>query len=114
LYKKCTIPFSCIVFSILAVPLGEKAHHRSVKSRGFTVGLLTVLLYYVLQLGCDGMVTAGKLPPLLGSWIPNLLFALVGISLYFSVAAERPLKWSLPLELFNKRNRKAEMKKGRS
>jgi len=114
LYKKFSIPFSCIVFSILAVPLGAKAHHRSVKSRGFTVGLLTVLLYYLLQLGCDGMVTAGKLPPLLGSWIPNLLFALVGISLYFSVAAERPLKWSLPLELFNKRNRKAEMKKGRS
>jgi lipopolysaccharide export system permease protein len=91
-YKKFSIPFSCLVFSIIAIPLGVKTQQRSVKSRGFTVGLLTVLLYYLLQLGCDGMVTAGKLPPIVGSWIPNTLFIFAGIFLYFSTALEKPLK----------------------
>jgi len=114
LYEKFSIPLSCLVFSILAIPLGVKTHHRSVKSRGFTVGLVTVLLYYLLQLGCDGMISAGKLPPFLGSWIPNLIFTMAGILLYFSAAVEKPFKWSWPLELFNRRDTQAQIKKERS
>jgi len=114
LYEKFSIPLSCLVFSILAIPLGVKTHHRSVKSRGFTVGLVTVLLYYLLQLGCDGMISAGKLPPSLGSWIPNLIFTMAGILLYFSAAVEKPFKWSWPLELFNRRDTQAQIKKERS
>ena len=113
-YKKFSLPSSCLVFSILAIPLGVRTHHRSVKSRGFTVGLLTILLYYLLQLGCDGMVAAGRLSPLLGSLIPNLLFTLTGISLYFAAATERPLKWILPFELFHRNEGKNQMKKGQS
>ncbi|OPY04876.1 MAG: Lipopolysaccharide export system permease protein LptF [Syntrophus sp. PtaB.Bin001] len=105
LYKKFSIPFSCLVFSILAIPLGIKTQQRSVKSRGFTVGLLTVLLYYLLQVGCDGMVTAGKLPPLLGAWIPNILFVFAGFFLYFSAALERSLKFTF-LTNFIKRQEK--------
>lgn len=114
LHKKFSIPLSCLVFSVLAIPLGVKTRHRSVKSRGFTVGLITVLLYYLLQVGCDGMVTAGRLPPSLGSWIPNLLFALTALPLYVCAAAEKPFHWSRPLELFIGRKSGAQVKKGRS
>lgn len=91
-YNKISIPLSCLVFGILAIPLGVRHRHRSAKSRGFTVGLMTVLLYYLVQLACDGLVEGGNLPPLLGSSIPNLLFSLVGLSLYFMAAADKPLK----------------------
>ena len=44
LYKKTSIPTSCLVFAVLAIPLGIRKH-RSAKSRGFVLGLLTVLTY---------------------------------------------------------------------
>lgn len=37
-YKTITTPLSCIVFGIIGIPLGIRSH-RTVKSRGFTVGL---------------------------------------------------------------------------
>jgi lipopolysaccharide export system permease protein len=105
LNKKFTIPFSCLMFGILAIPLGIKSRHRSVKARGFTLGLMTVLLYYLLQLGCDALVTTGKLPPLLGSWMPTLLFCMTGLSLYLTAAAERQIKWMSPSALHKFLNR---------
>ena len=39
LNKKLTIPVSCLVFALIGMPLGIRAH-RSVRSRGFTIGLL--------------------------------------------------------------------------
>ena len=53
LHKKASIPLSCLVFAILAIPFGIVSK-RSGKSRGFTVGLLIVVAYYTLQM-------AGKL-----------------------------------------------------
>jgi len=114
LYEKFSIPLSCLVFSILAIPLGVKPHHRSVKSRGFTIGLMTVLLYYLLQLGCEGMVTVGKLSPFLGSWIPNILFTIAGTVLYFMAATERSFQMPWFFKLFKRRNGREKMKKERS
>ncbi|MDY0188374.1 MAG: LPS export ABC transporter permease LptF [Syntrophus sp. (in: bacteria)] len=105
LNKKFTIPFSCLMFGILAIPLGIKSRHRSVKARGFTLGLMTVLLYYLLQLGCDALVTAGKWPPLLGSWMPTLLFFIVALYLYFAAAAERQIEWMSLSTLYKFLNR---------
>jgi len=100
LNKKFSLPFSCLIFGILGIPLGVRTHHRSAKARGFTIGLLTVLLYYLLQLGCDALVTSGRLLPLLGSWIPSLLFSLAGIYLYYAAATERPIGWTSPVIFF--------------
>jgi len=100
LNKKFSLPFSCLIFGILGIPLGVRTHHRSAKARGFTIGLLTVLLYYLLQLGCDALVTSGFLFPLLGSWIPTLLFTLAGIYLYFGAATERHHEQMSPLSVF--------------
>jgi len=100
LNKKFSLPFSCLIFGILGIALGVRTHHRSVKARGFTLGLITVLLYYLLQLGCDALVTSGFLFPLLGSWIPTLLFTLAGIYLYFGAATERHHEQMSPLSVF--------------
>ncbi|OPY86045.1 MAG: Lipopolysaccharide export system permease protein LptF [Syntrophus sp. PtaU1.Bin208] len=107
LNRKFSLPFSCLIFGILGIPLGVKAHHRSVKARGFTLGFLTVLLYYLLQLGCDALVTSGKLLPFLGSWIPTFLFTVTAIYLYFAAAAERPVDLTSPLNFLQKWHHKS-------
>jgi len=110
LNKKFSLPFSCLVFGILGIPLGVRTSQRSAKARGFTIGLLTILLYYLLQLGCDAMVTADTLSPFLGSWLPNFLFTLTGLALYFAAAAEQPLQWTLTHPFFQRADRSGSEK----
>jgi lipopolysaccharide export system permease protein len=86
LYKKMTVPVSCLVFALIGMPLGIRAH-RSVRSRGFTIGLLLVLVYYLLRLGGEALVETGRLSPAIGTWMPNWIYATAGI-LLFSLSAK--------------------------
>ncbi len=88
LNKKLSIPFACVVFGIIGVPLGVRAH-RSAKARGFTVGLFTVLFYYVLQLAGEALAETGAIPPAAGAWSANGIFFAGGIALFIAVARER-------------------------
>ena len=87
-HKKLSIPLSCIIFGILGIPLGMR-ENRSGKSRGFTVGLLVVLIYYMLQLCGEGLGETGKLPPAIGVWAPNLIFGAIGIYIFIMAAKEK-------------------------
>lgn len=94
LNKKISIPFSCIIFGILGIPLGIRAQ-RSVKSRGFSVGLLTVLIYYVLQIGVEAFAEAGKFSPFIGIWMPNFIFFIAAIYFFTMASKEKSFmpKW---------------------
>jgi lipopolysaccharide export system permease protein len=92
--KKFSVPASCIVFTIIGIPLGIRAY-RSVKSRGFTIGLFIVLVYYLLQLGGDALVETRSLSPLVGTWAPNVIFGTVGIYLFIMAAREKPVGFHL-------------------
>ena len=81
-HKKFSIPLSCIFFGLLAMPLGIRSH-RSVKSRGFAVGIIVVSFYYLLRIGGEALVETGYLSPEIGVWTPNFVFALLGIFLFY-------------------------------
>jgi lipopolysaccharide export system permease protein len=85
LNKKLTIPFSCLVFALIGMPLGIRAH-RSVRSRGFTIGLFLVLIYYLFRLSGEALVETGGLSPIIGTWAPNWIFGAAGV-LLFSLSA---------------------------
>ena len=88
LNKKLTIPLSCLVFALIGVPVGIRAH-RSVRSRGFAIGLALVLAYYLLRLGGEALVETGRLSPVIGTWTPNAVFAVAGIILFSLAATEK-------------------------
>ena len=98
-HKKFSIPLSCIFFGLLALPLGIRSH-RSVKSRGFAVGLIIVASYYLLRIGGEALVETGYLSPVIGVWTPNFLFALVGICLLY--AANREISFIPIATIFGK------------
>lgn len=81
-HKKFSIPLSCIFFALLAMPLGI-THQRAVKSRGFAVGLIIVAVYYLLRIGGEALAENGRMDPALGVWAPNVLFALLGVLLFY-------------------------------
>lgn len=81
MHKKFSMPVACILFGILALPLGIR-RHRSVKSKGFAIGLTIVCFYYVLRMGGEAFAETGYLPITVGVWAPNILFAVMGICLF--------------------------------
>ena len=86
-HKKFSIPLACIFFGVLALPLGMR-NHRSVKARGFAVGLITVCLYYILRIGGEALAETGYLPVAVGVWMPNMLFAVIGMTLFYMTHKE--------------------------
>ena len=89
-HKTITTPLSCIVFGIMGIPLGIRSH-RAVKSRGFTVGLFTVFIYYILRLGGEALVETGRLSPFIGTWAPNIIIGSIGIYLLIMAGKDRPV-----------------------
>ncbi len=86
-HKKLTIPLSCLVFALVGLPLGIRAH-RAVRARGFTIGLVIVLAFYLLRLSGEALVETGRLSPWVGTWTPNALFAVAGMLLFFIASRE--------------------------
>jgi lipopolysaccharide export system permease protein len=100
-YKTITTPLSCIVFGILGIPLSIRAH-RAVRSRGFTIGLVIVFIYYIIRLGGEALVETGRLSPLVGSWSPNIIFCVAGAYLLIRAANDRPLHIEIPIRAYLK------------
>ena len=91
-HKKFSIPLSCIFFGLLALPLGITSP-RAVKSRGFAVGIIIVAAYYLLRIGGEALAETGKLSPAVGVWTPNVIFAIIGVLLfYFAYRELTPLQ----------------------
>jgi lipopolysaccharide export system permease protein len=95
LNEKLAIPFSCLIFGLLGVPLGMKSH-RSVRARGFTVGIVLVLLYYLLRIFGESMAETGGISPFIGAWLPNFVFTIGAAFLFYMSATERSCPDTVP------------------
>ncbi|KON30905.1 hypothetical protein AC480_00015 [miscellaneous Crenarchaeota group archaeon SMTZ1-55] len=91
LYMKFSIPFACIVFGLIGIPLGVQPR-RSGKSYGFVLGILVVLAYYILLTSAENLSNKGRLPPVLASWTPNIVLMASGIYLLIKVGNESPIR----------------------
>jgi LPS export ABC transporter permease LptG/LPS export ABC transporter permease LptF len=78
--KKFAIPFACLAFGIIGLPLGI-TNRRGGKSSGFSLSIGLILVYYVLLSNGEDAARAGKIGPALAMWAPNILLSLFGIYL---------------------------------
>jgi LPS export ABC transporter permease LptG len=95
IHKKFALPFICLVFGILALPLGASTR-KGGRTSGFTISLGIILVYYVLITTGEEMALDGKLSPMLGIWGPNILFLLIGFYLFLKSQKESKLFAGLP------------------
>ena len=80
LHNRFAFPTACLVLMLVGVPLGISSK-RGGKGAGFVVTLALVFIYYFLSSVGIALARQGKLPPVLGVWGANILFALAGILL---------------------------------
>ena len=74
IYEKMTLPFSCIVFSLIGSTLGIKQNIRSSKSQGFGLSIILIFLYYLTCFVFSSMGIIGLIAPFLSAWIPVFIF----------------------------------------
>jgi lipopolysaccharide export system permease protein len=86
-YKDLAFPTASLVFCILGVPVGIVSK-RSGRIGGFAVGVLVVILYYVLNVGCEFLVTTTAISPFMGAWLPNMIFAVVTVVWFRKMSRE--------------------------
>ena len=91
LHKRYAIPFVCIIFPLIGVPLGIQPR-RSGKSYGFIFSILILLGYYISLIGAELLATRRLMPVALVGWLPNLLFGGLGLYLLIKAARDIPFR----------------------
>jgi lipopolysaccharide export system permease protein len=86
-YKDLAFPTASLIFCILGVPVGIVSK-RSGRIGGFAVGVLVVIVYYVLNVTCEFLVTTVVLPPFAGAWLPNAVFLLITLWWFYVVGRQ--------------------------
>lgn len=71
-HKKLTIPFACLAFALVGVPLGVITR-RSGFMVGLVYGLPLIIIYYTLLRVGETVGKQGSVDPWLGAWLPNIL-----------------------------------------
>jgi LPS export ABC transporter permease LptG len=80
IHKKFAIPFACIAFGVLGLPLGI-TNRRGGKSSGFSLSVLIILFYYVAMNNGEQLAATGKIAPWVGMWGANIILLALGIYL---------------------------------
>src|SRR5438874_2638957 len=82
--RRLALAASCLVLMLVGIPLGLSSK-KGGKSTGFVLTILLVFLYYFCLSAGIAFARQGKLPPALGVWSADILFALAGLLLLWRV-----------------------------
>jgi lipopolysaccharide export system permease protein len=86
-YKDLAFPTASLVFCLLGVPVGIVSK-RSGRMGGFAVGVLVVIVYYMLNIACEFLVTTAALSPFAGAWLPNGIFSLITAVWFYKMSRQ--------------------------
>jgi lipopolysaccharide export system permease protein len=91
LYKKFSIPIACFALGFLAVPLGIQSRFAK-RSFSLVLGLIFLLVYHLLLSAGLVFGETGAYPPVIGMWVPNIVFGGLGLYLLVKTANESQLR----------------------
>jgi lipopolysaccharide export system permease protein len=92
LHGKFSIPFACLVFGLIGVPLGVQSRvARGGKFQGFAWAIGVLLVYYLLTNAGTSLAERGAVLLEAGLWLPNAIFLTLGVYLLVKAANESPV-----------------------
>jgi LPS export ABC transporter permease LptF/LPS export ABC transporter permease LptG len=80
LQRRLAFPFACLVFALVAVPLGAQPR-RGGRAAGTLLSVLLIGLYYSLSVMGAGFSREGRLSPWTGIWLANIALTVLAIIL---------------------------------
>jgi len=99
-HKKLAIPFSCLLFTLVGVPLGSRIR-KGGRGLSLAISVGCALGYYMLIVGGEGLGGRGLVSEPLVMWLPNLLIAIGGgILLLWAEVYPATLRQALTLRPF--------------
>ncbi len=87
LHQRFALPPACILLALIGIPLGVSSR-KGGKSSAVVLTALLAFLYWMGLIAANGLAREGKLPVGTAVWIPNVVFAAIGIVLL--IRMERP------------------------
>jgi lipopolysaccharide export system permease protein len=90
LHSRFSTPFACLVFGLLAVPLGIFSP-RAGRSYGFVISLIVILTYFILFSLGKNIGSLGMMHPMIAMWLPNIFFLLFSFYLFKKIKSESPI-----------------------
>ncbi|HEV3158307.1 MAG TPA: LptF/LptG family permease [Candidatus Baltobacteraceae bacterium] len=80
--EKISRPFATFVFALIALPFGLRPTRGGGTGLGFGMAVVIVFIYFVTASVSSAIATGipgGRLVPLIGAWLPNVIFTAIGI-----------------------------------
>jgi lipopolysaccharide export system permease protein len=87
-HKKFSIPFACLVFVLIGVPLGIQTKKGGL-GNGITLSFFMFMLYYIMLVGGEELCERGSLYPSIAMWLPNFVIGVAGIYLFYKIIYEK-------------------------
>jgi LPS export ABC transporter permease LptF/LPS export ABC transporter permease LptG len=91
-HRRFALPTACLVLAMVGIPLGLSSK-KSGKSGGFVLTIALVFIYYFVSLIGVSLARQGKIGPMFGAWLANLVFFAAGAFLLWQ-AERRPIALS--------------------
>jgi LPS export ABC transporter permease LptG/LPS export ABC transporter permease LptF len=82
--RRVALSTACLVLVLIGIPLGISSK-KGGKGAGFVLAIVLVFVYYFIYGTGLSLARSGKLPPVLGVWLANIVFALIGGLLLWQV-----------------------------
>jgi LPS export ABC transporter permease LptF len=79
-HRRLALPTACLVLVLIGIPLGLSAK-KGGKGAGFVLTIVLVFIYYFISIIGVSMARGGKISPVLGVWMANIIFAIIGTAL---------------------------------
>ncbi len=87
LHQRLALPPACFLLALIGIPLGVSSR-KGGKSAAFVLTVALAFIYWIGLIGANALAKQQTLPVGLAMWIPNLVFAALGIVLIARL--ERP------------------------
>ncbi len=84
LYGKTAMPFSCLIFAVIGASMGTTSK-RTGTFTNLGLSVIMIFIYYVITSFVKSYGVAGKIEPILASWLPNFIFFAFGAFLVTKV-----------------------------
>ncbi|GAA4458539.1 LptF/LptG family permease [Nibrella saemangeumensis] len=83
-YSRTTRPFAIIILSVIGVILSARKSRRGVGWQ-VALGFFLAFAYLLFFMLAKGVAESGNLNPMLAVWLPNIIFASIGVLLYHTI-----------------------------